>query len=697
MLVTRAEAQTMKELDKIEVHDYCCCIYGSEEDWQDAVVPFIKQGLLNGEKCVYQTYLRSEEYVRQCLAANGIDVNSFMASGQLELIPFGAVLELMSAERLDDIIDVYSTAIDKWMLQGYQNIRLCSEIDIGAMHALKLRERYLKMQLRFNRDLYPHYPIKAINLFNRHKDNVEIIIDAVISHRCILKSGYIFRNPVTIMPEDCPEDRNVDWENRNWLIIQEAMLDSLNKYSLIFEYSRDLITVVDAESLNILIISPVVSKLLGYTPEEVIGSNCLEYIHPDQRELLKKELSEKTTGFSGRGVYEIRKKDGAYLWTEGRSNVVRNIVGKDQIIIFTRDIHDKKLAEDALAQREQEFRYQLRYLNTLINNMNELCFTYDNDLMLTFVNRRLIEKLGYSAEEMLGKSLLEFIAPEHRAAAKKEAEMRLQGNFGTHEHRLLCKDGSELLVEIKGSPIYEDDVITGGLVLADDITGRRQMEMDMARLGQMHLVGEMAASIGHEIRNPMTTVQGFLQIMSQNKDFSDHREYFDLMLEELKRANLIISEFLSLAKNKMVNLRPYDLNAILQALAPLLMADSLKEDKNIKFELSKVPDIMLDENEIRQLILNLVRNGLEAMDAGGSVTVKIWHENGKVMLSVQDEGKGIPEEIFDKLGTPFLSTKEYGTGLGLAVCYSIIARHEASMQIESSESGSTFTATFNCA
>lgn len=328
--------------------------------------------------------------------------------------------------------------------------------------------------------------------------------------------------------------------------------------------------------------------------------------------------------------------------------------------------------------------------------MNELCFTYDRDRCLTFVNQRLVDKLGYSAEEMLGKSLLDFIVDEHKPAVEIQIEKRLHGEFGNHEHRFLCKDGSELLVELKSSPIFEDDEITGGLVLADDITVQRQMERDMARLGKLQMVGEIAASIGHEIRNPMTTVQGFLQIMSQKEEFQDYQEYFDLMLEELKRANLIIGEFLSLAKNRMVDLRYHNLNTIIQALAPLLMADALNGNKNIKFELSKLPNILLDENEIRQLILNLVRNGLEAMDENGSVTVKSWREDDKVMFAVQDEGGGVAQEILDKLGTPFLSTKNNGTGLGLAVCYSIIARHQASLHVESSNCGSTFTAVFNC-
>jgi PAS domain S-box-containing protein len=690
------EAQIMKELQKLKVHDKCCFIYETEAEWEFWVIPFIKEGLINGEKCIYQMQRRDKTYITACFVNQGIDVNGYISSGQLLLIPTNENFPDLS-KSMDEIVDRVANRLDQFLNEGYSTLRLSNESIAELLFNDDSRSRFLEIQLRLNRDIYPHYPIKSLLQYHRHEDHPLILRDAVISHHCIFRAGHIERNLATIPPEIYFQHKDTAWEAEYWLRMQEALLDSENKYRLIFEHSLDMITIIDAKSYEILFISPAHSKLLDYSPEEVIGHNCLDFIHPGQREMIEEEFRKEFMGSSGAGVCAVIKQDGSYLWTEGKGNVIRQIGSNDQIVLFTRDVHDKKLAEDALFKSEQKLRYQLSYMNTLINNMNELCLTYDRDSCLTFVNQRLVEKLGYRAEEMLGKPLLDFIIDEHKEAVAEQLEQRLQGKIGSHEHRFLCKDGSELLVELKGSPILEDDKITGGLVLADDITQQRQMERDMARLGQLHLVGEMAASIAHEIRNPMTTVLGFLQIMSQKEEFRDHSEYFDLMIEELNRANLIISEFLSLAGNKMVDLRCHNLNTVIQALAPLLMADALNGDKNIKFELSKLPDLLLDENEIRQLILNLVRNGLEAMEEGGSVTVKSWREDDKVMFAVQDEGSGIPEEIIDKLGTPFLSTKVNGTGLGLAVCYSIAARHQAHLEVASSPQGSTFTVVFNCA
>lgn len=204
----------------------------------------------------------------------------------------------------------------------------------------------------------------------------------------------------------------------------------------------------------------------------------------------------------------------------------------------------------------------------------------------------------------------------------------------------------------------------------------------------------MAASIGHEVRNPMTTVRGFLQVLADKDEFRDFIGYFDLMIKELDRANSIITEFLCLAKNKTIELRLQNLKTIVENLFPLIQADGFVTDKYISLELDDIPDIYLDEKEIKQLMLNLVRNGLESMSPGQTLTLKVYREKNDVVLAVKDEGEGIPEHLLEKLGTPFFTTKEKGTGLGLAVCYSIAERHKAKIDVKTGPGGTTFFVRF---
>lgn len=206
---------------------------------------------------------------------------------------------------------------------------------------------------------------------------------------------------------------------------------------------------------------------------------------------------------------------------------------------------------------------------------------------------------------------------------------------------------------------------------------------NMARLDRLNVIGEMAASIGHEVRNPMTTVRGFLQFLSAKEEFIGRKDHFMLMIEELDRANGIISEFLSLAKNKAMDYKHINLNKVINEVAPLLQADALRHNCQIELKLGDVPKVRVDENSIRQLILNMVRNAIEAMPEGGTVTIGTVSFESKVLLSIEDQGVGISPEIIDKLGTPFVTTKENGIGLGLAVCHRIVQRHGATIVVES--------------
>jgi signal transduction histidine kinase len=167
------------------------------------------------------------------------------------------------------------------------------------------------------------------------------------------------------------------------------------------------------------------------------------------------------------------------------------------------------------------------------------------------------------------------------------------------------------------------------------------------------------------------------------------------MISELDRANSIITEFLTLAKDKKVELKLQSLNHIINTLFPLISADSMVTDKFIEIELGDIPDIALDEKEIRQLLLNLVRNGLEAMRPGGKLKIKTLQDDDKVILAVQDQGSGIEPDVFEKIGTPFFSTKDSGTGLGLAVCFSIANRHNAKISVETGNYGTTFFVSFD--
>lgn len=359
------------------------------------------------------------------------------------------------------------------------------------------------------------------------------------------------------------------------------------------------------------------------------------------------------------------------------------------VIKLENQVSARRQIELSLLQSEEKYRMLFDRANDaiMINDLD------DNQRLGRFieVNDRACQLLGYTRNELL--ELTPFDIDVKLAAGNDLIIARLSANQSiVLESELIGKTGEAIPVEMNFHKIIFGDKNVGFAIIRD-ISLRRKMEQEMSHMERLNLVGEMAASIGHEVRNPMTTVRGFLQMLGR-KETSANAEYFKLMIEELDRANDIITEFLSLAKNKAMNLKSHNLNNIITAIYPLLKADAIIGNKTVELELNPISNLNVDEKEIRQLILNLVRNGLEAMPAHTKLIIKTYLDENEVVLTVQDEGSGIPAEILAKLGTPFVTTKEKGTGLGLPICFSIARRHNATIKPESSQEGTTFYVRF---
>lgn len=227
-----------------------------------------------------------------------------------------------------------------------------------------------------------------------------------------------------------------------------------------------------------------------------------------------------------------------------------------------------------------------------------------------------------------------------------------------------------------------------------EFQAKARAEERLRHQDRLNLVGEMAASIGHGVRNPLTTVRGYLQFFESKGGFGKYKDALWLMIEELDRANAIITDYLSLAKNKRVNLLPGQLEKVVQKIKPLLQVEAIRRGQILAFDLQATPAILMDKDEIRQLVVNLVKNGLEAMGDGGRLTVRTASSRDGIVLKVEDCGTGIPPEAMERLGTPFFSTKAGGDGLGLAVSFRIVDRHRGVIGFDSTPAGTTVTVSF---
>lgn len=321
-----------------------------------------------------------------------------------------------------------------------------------------------------------------------------------------------------------------------------------------------------------------------------------------------------------------------------------------------------------------------------------MSITTFGDFRYVDINEAFTSSSGFLREEIINQTVEDLnILPDEefkrlKSLIRQGANRNLEFNFNT-------KSGETRAVIISFEYV---DLDNQKCLLWEirDVTEMKILQRELARLDQLNLVGEMAASIGHEIRNPMTTARGFLQMLGSKQQCGQYKEYFDLIIEELDRANTIVTEFLSMAQIKPDIFESRNINKIIKTLLPLIKADALIKDISVETNLGEIPDLPLVENEIRQLILNLARNALESMPSSGTIKIKTHTEDIDVVLSIQDQGTGIKPELIGKIGTPFLTTKEKGTGLGLTICYSIAARHNAVITFDTGPEGTIFYVRF---
>ena len=469
---------------------------------------------------------------------------------------------------------------------------------------------------------------------------------------------------------------------------EAALVLSEEKFFKAFHCNPDLMSISTLKEGRYVEVNDAFVEISGYERNEVIGRTNEEldiWVVPEQRDIIIKQVRENRSIGNIETMYRIKSGE---IRTFNMSVDIIDIDGEAHLIISTRDVTERKQIEESLRLSE-ECLFKAFNTSPVVMTITTL-----EEGKFIRVNNAFCRIVGYSHEEVIGKTSLEVrFWSDHvdrnivkQMLMAKQSIQDMEINF--------CKHGKEQrlgLYSAEGIEIHGELCI---LSVLTDITDLRQMEVEMTRLDRLNLVGEMAASIGHEIRNPMTTVRGYLQILRENKHYSQELEYFDLMIEELDRANSIITEFLSLAKNKIVDMKPRNINAIISKLLPLIQAKAMGKDQYIKLELNELPDLLLDKKEIRQLILNLVNNGMESMSSAGEITIKTFIEKEKVVFAVQDQGHGIDLEHMDRLGTPFFTTKEQGTGLGLAVCYRIATRHNARIDIDTSSTGTTFYVSF---
>ncbi|MFC4322526.1 ATP-binding protein [Litchfieldia salsa] len=346
---------------------------------------------------------------------------------------------------------------------------------------------------------------------------------------------------------------------------------------------------------------------------------------------------------------------------------------------------EAKYEEKIINLQNQEFHYK-----HLLDVMPDAVFISYNE-SIVYGNRAFFKLLECEPKSLIGKKTLELA---HSSFYKKmKASMnglKDEDQPSPIEGKLVSFSGKSIDIEALSFPFVFQELSDTIITIVRDIKERKDNEKLEIRNGKLSIAGQLAASIAHEVRNPLTTIKGFLKLSQEG---SLDLDVYSIIDEEIARIETIASELLVLGKPLSTTLKEADVGKILRNICTLMQSQANMENVSIQLtEMEKNLFILCNEDQIKQVFINIIKNAIEAMEAGGKIRIKAFREFDEVIIEIVDDGKGIPDHIKNKLGEPFYSTKEKGTGLGMMVCYNIIEQHEGQIEFNSTEGqGTTFT------
>ncbi|WAH37844.1 ATP-binding protein [Alicyclobacillus dauci] len=338
----------------------------------------------------------------------------------------------------------------------------------------------------------------------------------------------------------------------------------------------------------------------------------------------------------------------------------------------------KRRALEAVTDSQELFE-------SVFNHTTDPMVVFDLNACIKRFNPAFAKMYGYSQAELNG-SIIPIIPKDHVDTAFRYFDMVKSGQAPYVEFTgpRIRKDGSVLEAMIKFSPLRNAfGKVIGVSSIVKDITEIRKAQERQVHSEKLVAVGELAAGIAHEIRNPLTAIKGFVQILPSSPP-EKQIMYSKLINGELNRVENIVNELLVLAKPNVKQYKPANLQASLVEVVYLLEAQANLQNVKLVTQFEEdVPEIVCNENQLKQVFINLTKNAIEATPLGGTLTIQLCTLVDSVEIQFRDTGEGIPPDKLKQLGNPFFTTKESGTGLGLLVSKRIIENHQGSFYIDS--------------
>ncbi|WP_018664981.1 PAS domain-containing sensor histidine kinase [Heyndrickxia acidiproducens] len=439
------------------------------------------------------------------------------------------------------------------------------------------------------------------------------------------------------------------------------LTDNEQLYRTLFLEAIDAIVFWDREG-RILLANNAALKIFECTIEEFTKKKLFDFVYLENERTCR--LLDRLKQMEAvRDELLFRMPNGQLKHLEFTSKYMSK--EKYHMTIF-RNISDRYQMEQTLRDSEERFR-------KVFEGSFDGMVLWSGDLKILDINPVAARYFDFERDFIIGKSLQVLLHTN---------DEKIEKAFYSHLRRLKENGVADFFFSISKPNVTRYFEITSkgnlasnlNLTVIRDVTERRALQEQLRKSDTLNIVGELAAGIAHEIRNPMTALKGFIQLLQNSMKEEDHSLYFNVITSELARIESIITEFLVLAKPQATQFQYHDIRKIMSDTIDLLNAQALMHNIQIScFFDEGLPDVYCEGNQIKQVFINVIKNAIEVMPNGGNIVITIRDEAGDGMIhtSIKDEGEGIPEDKIEKLGEPFYTTKERGTGLGLMVSYKI--------------------------
>jgi PAS domain S-box-containing protein len=480
-----------------------------------------------------------------------------------------------------------------------------------------------------------------------------------------------------------------------------ALRESEDRYRDLVEHSQDLLCTHDLEG-RLLSSNPRPARILGYEVAELLAIPMREVIAPEYREQFDAYLARMKTIGADKGLMAVLTRTGERRIWEYNNTLRTEGVPLPIVRGMARDVTERVRAEKALFATEERFRqlaesiHEVFYLTEVPGNR------------LLYVSPAYEQVWGNTCQSLYEspESFLDAVHPEDRDAARRAF---VSHQPFLHEYRIIRPDGSARWISDRGFPVRDAKGEVYRLAgIAEDITERKQAEQALqesqaalARVARIATMGELTASIAHEINQPLAAVAtnasaSLHWLAVQPPNLAEAREAMANAMKEANRASGVIARIRALLKKASPELRPVDMNEVIREVLALVRSELIRGGVTAKTKLATgLPAVLGDRVQLQQVVLNLIMNAIDAMitisDRPRTLLVKSAKDAEGVLIQVQDSGKGLDPENSDRMFESFFTTKPEGIGIGLSISSSIVEAHGGSLSAKARASyGATF-------